>query len=242
MRTALIISIFLIASGCAKENRWDCFKSYGDKTTEQRILGEFNSVFLESNLDVEYHYSPDHRVDVVFGDNIIEHIKTEVENGELRVSNETTCNWVRDLSKRPVVKIYAPTLLYMENRCSGDITFADTLRSSEFVYEQWECNGVANFLVENDLTAIIMHVGYCDVTVSGVTAQAELYSAAAGRLRARNLISPVTLSNNSSIQDLELYASDYLYAEINLQGNIKYAGNPDFIESELNGSGELIDF
>lgn len=242
MRKVLIIAIFLITAGCAKENRWDCFKSYGDKKTEQRFLGEFDSIFLKSNLDVEYHYSPEHRVEVVFGDNIIEHIKTEVENGELRLSNETTCNWVRDLSKRPLVKVYAPTLSYMENRCSGDITFVDTLRSGEFIYEQWECNGVANFLVENELTAIIMHVGYCDVTVSGNTGQAELYSAAAGRLRARNLISPITLSNNSSFQDLELYASEYLYAEINFGGDIKYAGAPQTIDENIKGSGKLAPF
>ncbi len=239
MRRVIIISLFLITAGCAKENRWDCFKSYGEKTTDSRVLGEFDSVFLESNLDVEYRYSTDFRVEVVFGDNIIEHIKTKVENRELKISNETTCNWVRDLSKRPLVKIYAPTLSYMENRCSGDITFVDTLRSDEFMYEQWECNGVANFLVKNELTAIIMHVGYCDVAVSGFTSQAELYSASVGRLRARNLISPVTLSNNSSIQDMELYAADYLYAEINLNGDIKYAGEPEVIDENISGEGKL---
>lgn len=239
MRRLLIISLFLVTAGCAKENRWDCFKSYGDKTTESRVLGEFDAIFLESNIDVEYHFSTDFRVEVVFGENIIEHIKTKVENRELKLSNETTCNWVRDLSKRPLIKIYAPTISYMENRCSGDITFIDTLRSSEFIYEQWECNGVANLLVENDLTVITMHVGYCDVNVGGNTAKAELYSASVGRLRARNLISPITLSNNSSIQDMELFASDYLYAEINLNGDIKYAGEPLAIDENISGTGKL---
>jgi len=240
MRRFIIISLFIITSGCAKENRWDCFKSYGEKTTESRDIGEFDSIFLTSNLDVEYRYSTDFKVEVVFGDNIIEHIKTDVENRELKISNETTCNWVRDLSKRPLVRIYAPTISYMENRCSGDITFVDTLRSEEFMYEQWESNGVANFLVQNQLTAIIMHVGYCDVTVSGSTSQAELYSASVGRLRARNLISPVTLSNNTSIQDIELYATDYLYAEINLYGDIKYDGEPEVIDENISGEGKLL--
>ncbi|MCZ4409315.1 DUF2807 domain-containing protein [Cryomorphaceae bacterium 1068] len=239
MRKVVIISLLLITASCGKENRWDCFKSYGDKTTETRTLGEFDSVFLESNIDVEYHYSTDYLIEVVFGDNIIEHIKTDVEDGELKISNETTCNWVRDLSKRPLAKIYAPTLAYMENRCSGDITFVDTLYSDEFIYEQWESNGVANFLVENDLTIVKMHVGYCDVTISGNTGQAEFYSASVGRLRARNLISPITLSNNTSIQDMELYAADYLYAEINLNGDIRYAGEPEEIDENISGSGML---
>jgi hypothetical protein len=242
MRRIFVIFIFLITAGCGKENRWDCFKSYGDEITESRSIGDFDSVFLESNIDIEYRYADDYRVEVVFGENIIEHIKTKVESGALKISNEATCNWVRDLSKRPLIKIFAPTLSYMENRCSGDITFFDTLHSNEFVYEQWESNGVANFLVENDLTVITMHVGFCEVTIKGITAQAELYSASTGRLRAKHLISPVTLSNNSSVQDIELYASDYLYAEINLGGNIKYAGEPGTIDQNISGSGELLPF
>lgn len=242
MRKVVAIAICLLFLGCGKENRWDCFKAYGDKVTENRMLGEFDSVFLEDNVDVEYLYSTDFRVEVVFGDNIIEHIKTKVENRELKVSNETTCNWVRDLGKRPLVKIYAPTLSYLENRCSGDITFRDTLRSNEFTYEQWECNGVANLLVVNDLTVVSMHVGFCDVTIGGYTNQAQCYSASVARLRARNLISPLTLSNNSSIQDMELYSSGYLYAEINLDGNIKYAGNPEVIDQNITGSGAVVPF
>jgi len=76
--------------------------------------------------------------------------------------------------------------------------------------------------------------------VSGSTSQAELYSASVGRLRARNLISPVTLSNNTSIQDIELYATDYLYAEINLYGDIKYDGEPEVIDENISGAGKLL--
>jgi len=242
MKRLIYIFILLVAAGCAKENRWDCFKSYGDKTTEERTVGEFDSVFLESNIDLEYHYSDEYRVEVIFGDNIIEHIKTDNEAGELKISNETTCNWVRDFDKRPLVKIYAPTFSYLENRCSGDITFSDTLHSDSFTYEQWECNGEAELILANELTVVAMHVGYCDVTVGGLTNQAELYSAANGRMRARNLICPVTLSNNSSVQDMELYASEYLYAEINQRGNIKYGGDPGVIDTEISGNGSLIPF
>lgn len=241
MRSAWIISVFMLCVACGKDNRWDCVKSYGDEITESRALGEFDSVFLETNIDVEYRHATDYRLEVVFGENIIDHIKTKVENGALKISNEATCNWVRDLGKRPLIRIYAPTLVYMENRSSGDITFRDTLRSSEFLYEQWESNGVASLLVKNELTAIVMHVGFCDVSVAGITALAELYSASTGKLRAKNLISTVTLSNNSSVQDMELYASEYLYAEINLKGDIKYAGEPANIETRLNGSGKVVE-
>ena len=220
----------------------DCFKSSGDEETETRVVGSFSRVFVEDRIDVEYYYSEDYRVEVVFGENIIELIKTKVENEDLKISNNTTCNVVRDLSRHPLVKIYAPHFEYLENRSSGDITFIDTLSSEEFKYEQWESNGVASFLVKNDLTQIVMHVGFCEVTIKGTTDRAELYSAAVGKLEARNLISPGAFVNNTSIQDISVYAEDYLYGEINSRGNIKYTGDPNTIDQAVNGEGNLIPF
>ncbi|MCH2214525.1 MAG: DUF2807 domain-containing protein [Flavobacteriales bacterium] len=240
MKKVFYIVFLLICTGCAKENRWDCFKSLGDERIENRKLDSFSKVFVEDRVDIEYYHSENYRVEVIFGENIIDLIKTKVENEELTISNSSTCNFVRDLSKHPVVKIYAPTFNYLENRCSGDITFRDTLRSSSFTYEQWESNGVATFLLKNELTKITMHVGFCEVIVKGHTDQSELYSAAVGKLQAENLISPQAFVNNTSIQDIAVYAENYLYGEVNDRGNIKYGGDPINIEKVLNGEGNLI--
>jgi hypothetical protein len=240
MKKYLIISILgLLFFGCAKDNRWDCFTSYGHKKTEVRQLSEFSAIFLSDRIDMEYYQADDYRVEVVFGDNVIKHINTEVKDGELRISNDATCNWVRDLSKHPLVKVFAPSFTYIENRSAGDITFRDTLEAVDFKYEQWESNGVASLLVENETTEIVMHVGFCEVEARGISEQVGLYSAAVGELDASNLITPVTLANNSSIQPMRLYASDYLYAEINARGDIRYAGEPQAIETAGAGTGNL---
>jgi len=239
MKKGLYIWAVFLLLGCAKENRWDCFKSSGDEVTENRGLSAFNSIYVEDRIDVIFKVDSVYRAEVKFGENIIHHIETDVSDGSLSISNNATCNWVRDLSKRPEVTIYAPEISQLENRCSGDITFADTLKTESFAYDQWECNGNAKLLIISNFTRITMHVGHCDVSVSGQTESAEFYSAAVGRLRARNFISPVTLSNNSSIQDMELYASGYLYAEINESGSILYSGEPETVDIEINGEGSV---
>ncbi len=239
MRQTVVILLSLLICGCAKENRWDCFKSYGDEVTETRSISAFDAVFIDQRVDFEYRYSDNYLVEVIFGENIIEHIKTKVEEGSLQITNDATCNWVRDLSKKPLVRVYAPRFSYMENRASGDIEFVDTLVTETFTYEQWESNGVTTLKLNNNLSQIIMHVGFTDVTVIGETDRAELYSAATGRLNARDLISPITLTNNSSIQDIQLFASEYLYGEINERGSIFYAGDPPEIDANVSGSGVL---
>lgn len=239
MKNIAYILLALLLFGCAKENRWDCFKSYGAEKTEVRELAEFDAIYIDNRIDMIYRFDSTYRAEIRFGENIIQHIKTEVSEGNLTITNNSTCNWVRDLSKRPLVTIYAPEFSYMENRCSGDITFRDTLKTNSFEYDQWESNGIARFLIVSDFTRVSMHVGYCDMEISGRTEVAEFYSASAGRLMARGFLSPVTLSNNSSIQNMELSAIEYLYAEVNGSGSIFYSGDPDVIDSNISGSGTV---
>jgi len=242
MKKFIYVGICLLFWGCAKENRWDCFKSYGKQKTESRLLGSFDSVIVEDRIDLEYYYSSEQRLEVVFGENIIDLIKTEVQETVLKISNQTTCNFVRDKSRHPLVRIYSPSLSYLENRSSGDITFKDTLKGNQFVYEQWESNGVASLLVNNNITKVIMHIGFCEVIVRGSTEQSELFSAAFGKLDAKDLIANIALTNNSSVQDMTVYASEYLFAEINSRGDIRYKGEPDTVEKNRKGSGKVVSF
>lgn len=238
-RSVYILFVGLLLLGCSKENRWDCFTSLGSIKSEFREVGEFHSIYISDRIDLEYRRSEDYRVEVIFGENILKHIKTDVSDGALTISNDARCNWVRDLSEHPLVRISAPSFDYFENRSTGDITFIDTLETVAFKYEQWESNGVAKLKVKNQETELVMHVGYCEIEIEGITELAQLYSAAVGKLKASKLQSPVTLANNAAIQEMRLFASEYLFAAINSSGDILYDGDPELIETDIVGSGSV---
>lgn len=243
MRAAHHISILIftaiLLSACAEENRWDCFTGMGDVQSEMRSLPAFESIYTQDRIDLEYRFDSAWFIEVTFGENLLDHIHTEVVNGQLRLQNTATCNWVRDLSIKPSVVLHAPHFSHIENRGTGHIDFLDTLRVSTFTYEEYEANGEVNLLLYCDESSIELHTGRCKVQVSGLSGLSQIYSAGVGQLDAERLLSAITLVNNSSPQPMRVHSDGYLYAFIGRQGSICYAGNPSQIEVEREGSGAL---
>ncbi len=229
----------LILMGCAKENRWDCTKSFGEDIVEVRQIPSFTEIYTIDRVDIIYRHSASYSLEVRFGENIIHHIKTDVVDGTLQISNDAKCNWVRDLTKTPEVTIFAPSFDAIENRGTGNIDFKDTLTTARFDYNQWDANGNVFFLLNVDEAHLNMHTGNCRVEVFGRAGNANLYSACSGRMFAADFTSPITFVNNSSIQPMEIYSSGYLYGAIYSRGDILYKGQPDQIDAEIQGSGEI---
>jgi hypothetical protein len=235
----LLIFIGTFHLGCDKSEGWDCFKKAGDTITETRQLGAFVNVYAEGKLNIEYHYAAEPFVEVTFGENLIDDIETKVEGGSLYISNETKCNWTRNMSKTALVAIYAPTLDLFENQISGDIQFLDTLYSDVFQYDQWNANGEVSMIFNANIVKIAAHTGFANITASGDCENARIYSGAICIFNAQDLKSPNVSVNNSSIYDISCYSSGYLYGQVNLSGDIIYSGNPDQIDTDIQGSGTV---
>lgn len=234
----LLLAVFFCS--CKKENNRDCITSMGDEITEVRPSYDFDKIYLTDKVNVEYRYADTCFVEVIFGKNVISHIKTPVKDRTLYIRNEGTCQWVRSLKKIPLVRIYAPTLSYIYNTSSAELNFADTLKAVEFMYEQKNANGNVNLLTQTQRIKIYAHTGYTGVRVSGQTQHAGLYSAATGKMNASALIADTAIVNNSSIQDINCVATTYLFGEINLSGNILYTGEPQLVETSIHGTGRVI--
>lgn len=231
---------FLALQSCNNEDSWDCLKSLGDTVTEERSIGVFDRVFLKDKINLEYYYSESYYVEVEFGENIVHHIKTKRDGNSLYISNEATCNWVRSLKEIPLVRIYAPTLSYLENTSSANITFVDSLKSLDFLYEQRLSNGEVFMLFNTDSARVYAHTGYTGITLAGRTKNAGLYNASVGQFDASRLQSDITTVNNTSLQDILCVANTYLFGEINMSGNIRYSGDPENVDTSINGSGQVL--
>ena len=221
----------MILLGCDKEEGWNCTKKSGDNVLDIRETGSFESVKASGKMNVTYRYAATEYVEIWFGKNVVGDITTKVENGRLYIENQTTCNWVRNLSKTPEVTIYAPSLTFFENKIAGDIHFADTLKSPSFHYDQWDANGVIDLLVEAEELNVFAHTGYAEIDVRGTAFTAQLYSGSVSIFNATELITTNVLVNNSSTYDITCHAGNYLYGAINSSGNIRYLGSPDLVDT-----------
>ncbi len=234
------LCITLLFSACDEDAGWDCLKSYGDDTTEIRFTAAFSEVNIEDNLRITYHRDSAYRVEVRFGDHLIDKVETEVREGVLYLSNTARCNWVRDLSQKPEIAIYAPSLSGITNYGSGILACADTIRTGIFTYNQWDTNGIVNLLIDCNQANIFAHQGFVDLSVAGRCSEANLYSKSNGSFRAAGLQSETVFIRQETFQDMLCFASVAIYGEIFRAGNIRFGGDPATVEVARMGIGAAI--
>lgn len=232
---------FIFATSCSKSES-PCFTSYGNEVVETRLVDQFSEVEVRGDLPLKIVPASEQKVEIAFGENLTEYITTTVVDGKLKIKNEVKCAWLRDLSKKPQVTVFIDSLRYLYKEGAGDVEFADTLRSSSFFYEQRNLAGAVHILYHGPEIKLALHTGYTRCTVAGQAKTVELYSNTVGSLDARALKTEYCAVHNSSISDMYVYSSGYLFAAISGEGDVYYKGSPGLIDSDITGTGLLLPF
>ncbi|HEY4798930.1 MAG TPA: head GIN domain-containing protein [Bacteroidia bacterium] len=231
----ILISLFI---SCSKENRWDCIKRTGEKSSQQRILPPFNKIFMKDNIDVYITQGPVQDVRVEAGKNLVSLIKTEVSDGMLTLKNDNKCNWMRNYKNGTIsVYITMPQIRYVYNYGSGEIKGTNSLSCDTLDILTNESGDV-----EFSLTArvVFLHLNSTsDVTLHGTAPILGISHEGEGYLYCNDLLTNITWSHSHASGNEYLNVQNGLYVTIDWAGNIYYTGNPT-TELKGNGIGQLI--
>jgi hypothetical protein len=238
-RSLVAISYLLVIS-CNKENAPDCLKTSGKTDSEIRQTGPFNRIELRDYIHYELIDSAHTFVEIEGPENLIPKVRTDMDNGLLRISNANTCNFVRSFRHQITVRIYSPEFRNIQNYSTGNITSVNTLTGSSFQLDNRDAAGDITLRLAADTVRILSHTGVADTKVTGHCQTAHLFNQGIGRIDAAGLYSAYTFINNSSINDVHARAAQYLYALIECNGNIYCAGHPPHVDSDIEGNGQLI--
>ncbi|MBX7052856.1 MAG: DUF2807 domain-containing protein [Flavobacteriales bacterium] len=225
---------------CNKEHAPDCFQKAGETKTIQRKLDEFNSIELRDYLQIELVDSNTYMVEITGPGNLLPEISTEINDGQLKIENHNTCNFVRSFKKKITVRIFAPSFPDIQNFSTGDITTVGKISSSIFKIENRTAAGVINLDLDVDTTVIGTHTGVCDVIVKGESQITQLFNQGVGFIDARDLHTTDAFVNNSSINDVYVNTNGYFFALIEFSGNVYYSGTPNHIDQSVRGEGRVI--
>lgn len=237
----LVLSLaLLLLLGCNKESAPDCFKRAGNTVQEARELTPFTRIETNDFLHIELRQSPEFKVEITGPENVLPKVLTEVENGILRISNTNTCNFVRSFKNPITLRIHAPFFQEIINNGTGNISILDTLRGASFFLENNDAAGVFQGRLECDTITIISHTGVSDVNISGEAKRFELFAQGLGKMNASQLRADVVLINNSSINDVYVWAEQYLFAFIGSKGNVYYSPSNADIEEDIEGTGRVM--
>lgn len=229
----LIFIAFVGLAGCAPEGE-RCFTSLGNEVTEKRQVEAFTTVTIFGRVDVEFtaQLNPG-EVEVTGGEHVMPALKTEVEAGGLVISDETRCKWVRRLNYTPLVRLPVEDISRLILSGSGEITTADTLRSTFLYVEAREAAAKAQLNVACDSLQVLLYTGYIETHFSGRTQVAQLYCSDATAIQAGDLRSANLFFNSGSIRNCRVNYTGYGYLELTSSGNVHYpinAAETDILE------------
>ena len=188
-------------------------KGSGNIISESRELNNFTSIILLGSIDVNIKTSESNNCVVVADDNLIPYIKTEVVNNKLNISlNESYSS-----EEKLVVNINTPNYDEVSLSGSGNINILDFKNNNLSL----NISGSGNITGNGEVETLVVKING-----SGNLMSKEIKSKSA------------TITINGS-GDAEVFASDSISAKINGSGNIKYFGNPENVDSIINGSGDI---
>ncbi len=236
----LVLGLSLLLAGCDKDHLFDCLKGSGKETTVVRPVARFHAIEMHDKISVEFYRGFRPELSVTGGANLLEGIVTELQGHTLVIRNENKCNWVRDFNKRITVRVYCDSLSVVTNYGSGELVFVDTLRSTDFRYENWEATGHIRFLFDITRFECNVHLGTADIIATGRADISLIYNNSYGSVYLESMQNDITFTTNSGTGDIFLSVKKELYAKIEEAGNIYYFGEPHTIQSTITGSGKLI--
>ncbi|MBK8500618.1 MAG: DUF2807 domain-containing protein [Flavobacteriales bacterium] len=147
MELKQLIPLSILLFGCQPEQWNDCMTSTGSMSTQERIVGDFNTIDVGDRVDLVLEERSSGSVSVEAGANLLGQITTEVSDGTLKVRNEMRCNWVRSFKPRIVVHVPVDQVAKLVLRGTGNVSCTDSLIRDRFELEQWGAQGSASLLL-----------------------------------------------------------------------------------------------
>lgn len=233
MKTILFTftSLLLIIS-CAQDN----VKGNGKVIKETRNVGQFNEIETGGNYDVYIYDAPqDGKIIIEAESNVISTIETEVDGDKLIIRKKKGFN----LSTSKQVKIYinAKNLKSIGASGSGSVTAEGVQNVDNF---SAGLSGSGNIKVK--INAKTTHIGVSgsgDLDISGKTDNVDIgisgsADVEASNLEAQNVTVGISGSGNSNV-----WASKSLKGAVSGSGDIGYKGEPEVMEVQSSGSGDI---
>ena len=148
MKSRLIhILCMLFAFACKPDALLDCVNSTGPVRDEKRMIGQFDNLYVDSDVDVIWHDSTENLVVVRCGRNLLRKVKTEVEGKTLILKNENRCNWVRSYDNPMQIDLYSKAPYLITLKGFGTFTTEDSLKTTPLTIQDYGA-GLVNLKVK----------------------------------------------------------------------------------------------
>lgn len=211
----------------------DCVNGSGSVISENRFVSNFDRVSLSGSGKVFVTQGEETDVVIKGQPNILNEIKTEVKDGELRIGNRRCIRSYTEIE----VYITTPNIRALNISGSGYIQGQNDWLVNDLELKVSGSGKIQVSAVGDDFKAFISGSG--DIQIEGASQTFTTTTSGSGNIKAFGLSTQDCESTISGSGDVEILVSDKLQARISGSGNVRYKGSPS-IQSAISGSGRVI--
>lgn len=185
----------------------------GFAQSEYRLLDSFDQIKLAGVGTVNVVAGEQQSVQVTTDDNLLECIRTDVENGQLRIETTRSIRPQTDL----VVHVTVPQVTAARVSGSGEMNL----------------DGVASQELELSIS------GSGDLKANGQVVDLKTKISGAGQADLQQLAADNAEIKISGAGDIDLFASQSLDVRVSGAGNVNCFGNPTHVSQRVSGAGSV---
>jgi hypothetical protein len=243
--TTLLLLFFL---SCEKPS--ECVDSLGTIITKDIPVTSFTRIEVKTGIELVITQGENYAVKVVTGENLIGNIEVSQEGNTLYLSDNTTCNWVRDYGTTTVY-VTAPNLedIYSKTdrtiRSNGTLTYPIfRLFSLDTDGDGQEGAGTGDFYIAiNNSQLVIENNNVSRFFIAGNTDELLLnFYFGDGRFEGENLIAKKAKVYHRGSNDMIVKPTESITGKIVSIGDVILKNNPPIIEVEELYQGQVIYF
>jgi len=205
----------------------------GNVVEETRKPGNFDGLKVSSGIDVYISQSGDESLRVEADENLMDHIMTEVTDGELKIFTDVSIR----MAKSKKVYLNYKELQSIHVSSAGDVKGQNTLHTGNLKLRLSSAGDIKLELVADEIDLQISSSGNASLTGKAGYLKAGLSSA--GNLNAFELEVSKADVSVSSAGDARIWVTDEARFKCSSAGDIVYKGEPKILESSTSSGGDI---
>lgn len=245
MKKLLYILTVLIIFACDSEDANDCWQKSGDIINREVETEPFAKILVNENIEMILKEGPEQKIVVETGENLLNDIVVEVIEGELILTNNNSCNYVRDYTS---TKIYvtAPNITEIRSSTQFDIssdgvlTYPDLIIYSEDYREASQTTGDFYLEINNESFRLVFN-NLSNCFISGTTNNLNINFAAGNcRFEGENLLAGNINVYHRGSNDIIVHPVESITGDLYGTGDLILVNEPETVEVEQHYKGKVI--
>jgi len=209
----LTMAVSILFGGFACRYIGTGIRGSGNRKTEKRTLASFKSVEADGAFEVRIVCQQSQSFEIEADDNILPLIKTDVNDGNLRIHSDTQYS----TSKPIAIRISIPDLEKYTSAGAGDVHVSG---------------------VKND-QLVLSNTGATNIEAAGQTKFVDIQSSGAGNIETENLHAERAKISVSGAAKVDVHATQQLDVTVSGIGSVTYSGNPPVVNKSVSGIGSV---